>query len=88
MSNDELRESLKLLNIDKDLESVYKKDLNDAFKKMAKILHPDKSGDNATTAQFQMIRKAYDKLNCYVENRKDAGPDDPEIDELFFSKNF
>ena len=48
----ELIECLRILKIEKDITLITKSEVNVAFKTLAKICHPDKSGNNATTSNF------------------------------------
>ena len=57
--NDELIDCLKCLNISIDINEVTKKDVNHAFKKLARVLHPDKSGDESTKNAFQERLKSF-----------------------------
>ena len=46
----ELSELLKVLEINKDISNVSVRDVRNAFKKLALLLHPDKAGEEKTEA--------------------------------------
>ena len=83
-----MNQFLLTLYITKDITDVTVKEVNAAFRKLAKVTHPDKSGDD-NTAKFQVILEAYKKLNAYfkeTESRDDK--DVVDIEEKFFRENF
>ena len=86
--NDELKLSLEILKIKKELTTVTKKDIYSAFKVLEKVLHPDKSGIKTTTSKFQDVRSAYDKLMLYVETNKCDDSTEVDESEAFFHENF
>ena len=85
--NNELLENLKTLGIDKTLDFVTRKEINECFKRLAKALHPDKTGDHSTTSEFQKVRCAYENVRDYLDKHTEA-ESDQECEERFFNKNF
>ena len=88
--NEEVKELLALLNIEEDVSKVTIQHVNAAFRKLAKVTHPDKAGDEKTAA-FQKLLHAYDKLNEFFKDKE--GMNDQElfesdIEEQFFKENF
>ena len=84
-------EDLKTLDIDVNLkDSVTIRDVITAFRKKAKVTHPDKVGDQYT-AEFQDIRLAYERALKYLvkKNNADDGKtvDDVRGDEEKFAKD-
>ena len=65
LSKEEIHEHLTVLEISEEISEVTKRKVNVSFRRLAKILHPDKSGDETTNAAFQKLRYAYmrDLLN-------------------------
>ena len=85
-----MNELLDVLNITDDISIVNITDVNGAFRRRAKVIHPDKAGD-VTTAAFQELVEAYTKLKNYFKektglNDKDIFENDDE--ERFFRENF
>ena len=92
MRKEELKEHLLVLGVNTDIEEVNIKEVNRAFRKLAKKVHPDKAGDEKTAA-FQRIKYAYDELKKYLEVRcAEDGllptDDDSDDEERFFVDNF
>ena len=90
MSNEEVRKLLEVLNIVENISNVTVHDVNKAFRKLAKVTHPDKAGDGKT-GDFQRLLNAYDKLKDYLKekncmNEKEIFESDYE--ERFFRENF
>ena len=90
MTNEELKGFLAILEIKEDITGVTSRDLNVSFRKLAKVLHPDKAGDEKTAA-FQKLLNAYDALKEYLKGKH--GVSDKEIfendyEEQFFKENF
>ena len=84
-------EDLKILDIDVNLkDSVTIRDVITAFRKKAKVTHPDKVGDQYT-AEFQDIRLAYERALKYLvkKNNADEGKtvDDVRGDEEKFAED-
>ena len=50
MSNEEVNIHLGILKIREDITKVNLNDINNAFRKLAAIIHPDKAGDESTAA--------------------------------------
>ena len=75
--------------IGEDIFNVTVRDVNVAFRKRAKVVHPDRAGAE-TTAAFQKLKAAHEKLKDYLNKQ---GMDKYEIienddEELFFKHNF
>ena len=86
-----MRKHLDVLEIPEDVTRVTLKYVNAKFRKLAKILHPDKASDK-TTAAFQKVLRSCEILRDYLkrndneDNRKtDAVHED---DFQFFEDNF
>ena len=93
MIKEELNKHLVAIGIHEDIDEVNIKNVNAAFRKLAKKFHPDKAGDEKT-AIFQRVKAAYDKLKEYFDKKKaedDLVPTDVEDgddEERFFVDNF
>ena len=82
----EVKQLLSLLKIDKDLDNITVKDINVAYRKLAKTIHPDKAGDEKTEA-FQDLLQASVKLRDYFKDKVQSA-DETDEEELFFKDNF
>ena len=91
MNQEELNELLRVLEIQDDVSDVSVRDVKKAFRRLAILLHPDKSGEDKTAA-FQRLRAAYEKLKQFLEvngSTKDEVVNVTEKDEdKFFDDNF
>ena len=93
MSKDDLKKNLAILQInivnENDIDSVNASDVNNAFKKLALVLHPDKAGDK-TTAAFQDLRSAFEKLRNHFQDTGDGAManNDSDDEHRFFDENF
>ena len=79
-----------VLNIKDDISGISLRDINVAFRKLAKVIHPDKAGDE-TTAAFQQLLDAYHKLQDYFKEKDDLGDNEifeTDDEERFFRENF
>ena len=84
LSKTEFLQLLEILKIKADSpETILFKDVTSAFKKLALILHPDKAGDGST-ASFQRIHDAYDKIRKHFIEMNETTVD--ENDKFFFDK--
>ena len=84
MTND-VSELLSILKIHEDIANVTLANVNRAFRKQAKLLHPDKAGDSKTEA-FKQLLEAYDKLKLHFSDSPD-NLNDTDIEEKFFKAN-
>ena len=75
MKKEEVNQLLRVLLIDEDISNVSDTDVNVAFRKRAKVIHPDKAGDEKT-AQFQELLSAYDKLKEFLKERDNLKDED------------
>ena len=76
-------EDLKTLNVDIKLkDSVTIRDIINAYRKKAKIIHPDKAGSDFT-AEFQDFNNAYERALKYLVNKTEN--DDNTCDEEKFT---
>ena len=93
MDNQALNQLLRVLKIKNDITNVTSGDVNTAFRKEAKNIHPDKAGDEST-AEFQQLLAAYNALREYFKERSDLSGvdvhenDNDNDDEQFFKDNF
>ena len=86
----ELKRFLGVLKIYNDITKVSVKDVNKAFRKLAKVTHPDKVGDEKTSV-FQALLYAYDNLKDYFKEKQGISDEDifeTDEEEDFFRKNF
>ena len=86
----ELKRFLEVLEIDEDITNVSVKPINKAFRKLAKVTHPDKVGDEKTSV-FQALLYAYDNLKDYFKEKQGISDEDifeTDEEEEFFRKNF
>ena len=91
MSNEEFQNHLCVLKIEKEVSEVTKRDVNVAFRQVAKILHPDKFGDESTKAAFQELLDSFNKLTDHFANMgktSDECPVDIGNDDRFLADNF
>ena len=71
MSNEELSIHMCVLKIENYIASTTVRDVNVGFRKLALVLHPDKTGDEYTTAAFQKLRDSFEKIiDHFKEKRK------------------
>ena len=85
----EIENSLKTLGISTNIEKVTLREVNNAFRKLAIKLHPDKAGDS-NTAVFQEVRHAHEVVTKYLRDNdtlKDREGDNDD-EEIFFRDNF
>ena len=82
----EIKQLLTLLDINKDIDKITITDVNAAFRKKAKTVHPDKAGDSKKAA-FQELLNAYHKLRELFSGNTDI-KDDVKDEEVFFRDNF
>ena len=89
MNNTELNKLLLVLNIVKDITDISLKEVNNAFRKQVKLIHPDKSGDE-NTEKCQRLIDAYKKLKEYFKINGADSRDiiESDIEEKFFRENF
>ena len=90
MNNQEINLLLKELGIEQDISNVSVRDVNVAFRKLAKVMHPDKAGGEKT-AQFQELLATYNKLKEYFKeknNLKDEDIFENDYEERFFRDIF
>ena len=95
MNNEALSELLSVLGIEADISDVTLSDIKKAFRRLALIVHPDKSGDKDAaqkTAEFQKLRSAYEKLNIHLQERPHSADNPGTVEEKaeddFFKDNF
>ena len=89
ISKEEIREYLAVLEIKEEISEVTKRKVNDSFRRLAKVLHPDKSRDDATTAEFQKLRYSFKKLIEYFKDKGDAeDKNEEQDDDKFLVENF
>ena len=88
-TNEEIKSMFDILNIKEEIFNVTLKDVNQAFRKIVKVTHPDKVGPE-TTEECQTIIEAYKKLKAYFKITADSDKDVTEVDdeEIFFRENF
>ena len=82
----ELNKLLLVLNIERDIATVTLKDINIAFRKLVKVTHPDKLGDEKTEA-MQSLLEAYDKLKYHFKSGELSDVDTIYDEEKFFRDN-
>ena len=95
MDSEIISELLSVLEIVSDVSDVTLSDIKKAFRRLALLLHPDKSGDDDAaekTAKFQKLRSAYEKLNTYFSESPNPS-DNPEtvdenVEDDFMKDNF
>ena len=92
MTNEELKRNLNMLEIQTsfDIDSITLSDVRNAFKRLAIILHPDKAGPESTAA-FQTLRNAYEKIRDHFNERNangDVSNINDEEEDTFFDENF
>ena len=73
ITKEELLEHLAVLEINEEISKVTRRRVNESFRRLAKILHPVKSGDDETNAAFQKLRFSFERLVEYFKNKDDAG---------------
>ena len=84
---DTFKDDLKKLDISEDQE-LTKRYVTGKYKKMAKILHPDKAG--GTDEDFQELQQAYGRLIDYIEenqNREAYEEEERDYETEFFKKH-
>ena len=86
LSAKELSYYLKILELDSiDIATVTLKQASQAFMRLAILTHPDKAGEKST-AEFQKVRDAYEKIRNHLSECENTTTD---IDESnFFEDNF
>ena len=87
LSKEDIQKHISVLHIDVDVESVTRRDVNVAFRKLALILHPDKAGSKSTAA-FQEILDSCNLLLDHFDSLGDKDRFDNDDDERFFKDNF
>ena len=89
LSKEQIHEHLTVLEISEEISEVTKRKVNVSFRRLAKILHPDKSGDETTNAAFQKLRYSYERLVEYFKNMDNIEDEQEEQDEdKFLIENF
>ena len=76
LSNDELTKHFCVLQIEKDIKFVTRRDVDIAFRRLALLTHPDKAGDEKVFHHFKEQNNAEDLI---VDN---------DDEEKFFMDNF
>ena len=76
----QFQEDLKTLEVDDNIneDNVTTRDVHKAFRKKAKVLHPDKAGAEST-AQFQDFKNPYERALQYLVSRKKS--EDSQADD-------
>ena len=87
MSNDEIKIHLAVLKIVKDRAEVNINDVNNAFRKLATVIHPDKAGDESTAA-FQELLNSCQLLRKHFKEKCETDVNETDDDEKFFEDNF
>ena len=91
MTSEDMRKHLDVLEIREEITGVTVKYVNAKFRKLAKVLHPDKASDKSTAA-FQKLLRSCEILREYLkknENEDNSKTDMvPEDDFQFFEDNF
>ena len=82
----EMQNDLELLKIDNS-ENLTVRYVTSKYKKMAKVVHPDKQGGKKQN--FQELQQAYKRLIKYIESTSDIRSEDIEDnhEKEFFMKN-
>ena len=84
--NKQLKDDLKTLDIGEN-QILTKSYVNSKYKKMAKIVHPDKGG---TDIDFQDLKNAYCRIIEYIENNQEKEAyeeEDNDYETEFFKKH-
>ena len=76
----QFQEDLKTLEVDDNIneDNVTTRDVHKAFRKKAKVIHPDKAGAEST-ADFQDFKNAYERALQYLVTRKKS--EDSQADD-------
>ena len=86
MNSEEVKKNLSVLRIQAEVSAVTLKDVNDAFRKLAAVLHPDKAGGEST-AVFQELLNSCHILRKYFKEKPGAEIAESDHDK-FFDDNF
>ena len=94
MNDQELSELLSVLEIKDDIKNVTIRNINVAFRRLARQVHPDKASEEQKeekTEAFKKLRAAYEKLKKFLLEKpaEDLIVIEDENDEdVFFKDNF
>ena len=92
MENNNLKEDLVILGLEERLlEDARIGEVIKAYRRKARIVHPDKAGKESTAA-FQKLNNAYERLLAYLVNKcnsnEDESDEEEDEDEIFAKANF
>ena len=82
MSNEEVNIHLGILKIREDITKVNLNDINNAFRKLAAIIHPDKAGDESTAAFQELLNSCHLLRNYIKEKGETESSKNKEVDDV------
>ena len=90
MSTEEINKHLGVLKIQKDIANVNINEINNAFRKLAAVMHPDKAGDKSTADFQELLNSCHVLRNYFKETCETVSPENKDVDddEKFFEDNF
>ena len=86
---DQLKKHLEVLEIHDEIAKVTLSVVNASFRRLAKLVHPDKATEASTTA-FQELLNSCQILRKYLKDNpvREEGVHEPDDDCKFFDDNF
>ena len=88
MTSQEMKKHLEVLEIKIDIEKVTINDVNRAFKRLAKVTHPDKTSESTTSAMQELVHSCKILRKYFKNNQKTKETVEKEDDYQFFEDNF
>ena len=89
MNTEEIKRDLKTLNIEEEsLLTITISEVNGAWRKAARKLHPDKAGDESTS-EFQDLSNAYQRVIKFLLDNHETteNTDEDDADDVRFTRD-
>ena len=88
MTSQEMKKHLEVLEIEDEIENVTINDVNRAFRRLAKVTHPDKTSEAFTSAMQELLQSCKILRKYFKSNPKTKEIVEKEDDFQFFEDNF